>query len=221
MGITERKEREKAERRRAILVCAKELILKQGAAQVRMEEIARKAELSKATVYLYFQSKEQLLKEICEESARIFLECLRTHLKTGHTGVDTLRNFWRGCLELFGNFDELITAFKVRKYLDYDEHVFLLKEQSPSQYADAAIKALKDVIDQCKAEGVFDPNLDSAVATSMLLSIFSASVGKAASIPPQERNPAALIGEMTKEFRVIIHGFAKEGVDRACLDFTR
>ena len=46
MGITERREREKTERRRAILNCARELILLQGVDRVSMDDIARKAELS-------------------------------------------------------------------------------------------------------------------------------------------------------------------------------
>jgi len=58
MGISERREREKTERRKAILDCARSLILSQGVQRVSMEDIARKAELSKATVYLYFSSKE-------------------------------------------------------------------------------------------------------------------------------------------------------------------
>src|SRR5215510_9379694 len=101
MGISERREREKNERRRTILKCARELILLQGVERVSMEDIAKRAELSKATVYLYFSSKEVLLNEICEEAARIFLEHIRPQ-NGGEapaarlTGFQALKYFWHG-----------------------------------------------------------------------------------------------------------------------------
>jgi len=118
MGINERREREKNERRRAILNCAKELILLQGVDQVSMEDIARKAELSKATLYLYFSGKELIFNEICEESARIFLSHFKPLLENGVSAMESIRYFWRGYVELFGNFDEMLIVFKVRSFLN-------------------------------------------------------------------------------------------------------
>ena len=96
MGISERREREKIERRRTILNCARELILSQGVQRVSMEDIARKAELSKATVYLYFSSKDVLFNEICDEAARVFVGYFKSFMGTGITGMAALKCFWRG-----------------------------------------------------------------------------------------------------------------------------
>ena len=73
MGIAERKTREKEERRKLILDVAKELILARGIPAISMQDIADAAELSKATLYLYFQSKEAILTEILESSASAFI----------------------------------------------------------------------------------------------------------------------------------------------------
>ena len=54
MGIADRKQREKEERRTLILKKAKELILERGVDFLSMQEIADSAELSKAALYLYF-----------------------------------------------------------------------------------------------------------------------------------------------------------------------
>ncbi len=59
MGTTQRRRREKAARRRAILRAAAALFSK-GGWTVRVDDIARKAEVAKGTVYLYFGSKEEL-----------------------------------------------------------------------------------------------------------------------------------------------------------------
>jgi AcrR family transcriptional regulator len=60
MGITERRERERAMRQRLIQDAAIELFMKKGFFSVKMEDIAEKAELSIATIYLYFKSKDEL-----------------------------------------------------------------------------------------------------------------------------------------------------------------
>ena len=60
MGIAERKEREREKRRNDILDAAEVVIFKQGIDHATMDAIAEKAELSKATLYLYFESKEEI-----------------------------------------------------------------------------------------------------------------------------------------------------------------
>jgi len=220
MGINERREREKVERRKTILSCAKEMILSQGVARLSMEDIARKAELSKATVYLYFSGKEILLNEICEESALVFLERFKSFTGSGLSGIEALKYFWRGYVETFGSSDDIIIVFQVHNYLDSSPHDFLLKEQGKSPNVNAILNAMKNIIDQCKAEGVFDPNLDSGMATRLLLSMFSAIIENASRVPVEARKSSDVAKEMTNAFQIIIRGFAKEGVDRSCLDIT-
>ena len=220
MGIVERREREKIERRKAILDCARELILTQGVQRVSMEEIARKAELSKATVYLYFSSKEILLNEICEEAARVFLEHLRPISEAGLTGMKALKYFWRNYVELFGNSSEMIIIFMVRNFIDPGLPIVSLEEQSKSPNIDAILDTIKTIIDQCKDEGIFDPNLDSTMATRLLLSIFSIIVENASRIPQEAGKTNMAIEEMLNTFQIIIRGFAREGIDRFCLDIT-
>jgi AcrR family transcriptional regulator len=217
MGITERREREKIERRKAILNCARELILSQGVERVSMDDIARRAELSKATVYLYFSGKEVILNEICEESARVFMERFRPYLETGVTGLKAMKCFWRGYVELFGHSDEMLIVFRIRNYLNSWLPVVSPEGQGESPHVDAILDAMKTVIDQCKAEGVFDPDLDSDFATRLLLSMFSSIVEKASRMPP---DPSAIVEGMSKVFRIIVRGFAREGIDRSCLDIT-
>jgi len=220
MGISERREREKIERRRTILNCARELILSQGVQRVSMEDIARKAELSKATVYLYFSSKDVLFNEICDEAARVFVGYFKSFMGTGITGMAALKCFWRGYVELFGNFDEMIIIFQVRNFINPDLPIVSLEEQSKSPSVDAILETMKTIIDQCKAEGVFDPSLDSAMATRLVLSMFSTIVENASRIPPEARKSPVIIEEMKNAFQVIIRGFAKEGIDRSLLDIT-
>jgi AcrR family transcriptional regulator len=60
MGIVERKEREKEKRRTDILDAAERIFFRQGVEKATMDDVAQEVELSKATLYLYFSSKEEI-----------------------------------------------------------------------------------------------------------------------------------------------------------------
>jgi AcrR family transcriptional regulator len=60
MGIQERKERERERRRQQIMVAAKRVFSVKGFTKTTMEDIAKEAELSPGTLYLYFKNKDEL-----------------------------------------------------------------------------------------------------------------------------------------------------------------
>ena len=60
MGIQERKKRERDRRRQQIIVAAKRVFSEKGFLKTTMEDIAKEAELSPGTLYLYFKNKDEL-----------------------------------------------------------------------------------------------------------------------------------------------------------------
>jgi AcrR family transcriptional regulator len=60
MGITERKHREREQRRQQIMIAAKKLFAAKGFSRATIEDIAKEAELSPGTLYLYFKNKDEL-----------------------------------------------------------------------------------------------------------------------------------------------------------------
>ena len=64
MGITERRQREKERRRSSILSAAKRLVLKHGVEGMSMNQLADATELNKATLYLYFSDKDDLIDAV-------------------------------------------------------------------------------------------------------------------------------------------------------------
>jgi TetR/AcrR family transcriptional regulator len=67
VGIAERKAREKERRRNTILAAAKRLILKHGVEGMSMNQLAESTELNKATLYLYFRDKDDLIDAVVYE----------------------------------------------------------------------------------------------------------------------------------------------------------
>ncbi len=64
MGIQERKNREKERRRQQIIIAAKKIFSSKGFHKTTMEDIAKKAELSPGTLYLYFKNKDELFASL-------------------------------------------------------------------------------------------------------------------------------------------------------------
>ncbi|MGH7857981.1 MAG: TetR/AcrR family transcriptional regulator [Candidatus Binatia bacterium] len=66
MGTHERREREKAEVRRAILDAARELFVEKGYEAVTLREIAKRIEYSPTAIYLHFRDKKAVINAICD-----------------------------------------------------------------------------------------------------------------------------------------------------------
>jgi len=65
MGSKERREREREEVRNLILNTAREMFAKEGYEAVNMRRIAEKIEYSPTAIYLHFEDKDALVRELC------------------------------------------------------------------------------------------------------------------------------------------------------------
>ena len=101
MGIAERKEREKAQKREAIIDAAEEIFFAKGYENTTMDEIAEKAEYSKGTIYLYFKNKEELYVGISGRSADIFYDILKEEIDKGKNGREKLDGIKKAYLRVF------------------------------------------------------------------------------------------------------------------------
>ena len=95
MGIKDRREREKLDRRNAILTAAKDLFWEKGY-EATMDEIADKVELSKPTLYLYFNNKDDLYASIALEGFETLKETFRQVVQSGVGVEDKVRSMYRG-----------------------------------------------------------------------------------------------------------------------------
>ncbi len=85
-----RSDDDKDTRRQLLLEAALDEFFERGFSAARMEDIARRADLSKGTLYLYFDSKEDLFREIIAHFAMPNLELFRGMLTTAPGFVDAM-----------------------------------------------------------------------------------------------------------------------------------
>ncbi|WP_158797906.1 TetR/AcrR family transcriptional regulator [Pedobacter sp. L105] len=64
MGISERKEREKVEKKQMIMAAALKMFLEEGYAKTSIRNIADAIEYSPGTIYLYYKDKDELLYDV-------------------------------------------------------------------------------------------------------------------------------------------------------------
>ena len=74
MGVKERKQREKNELRKKILLAASEILVKEGFEKLSIRKIARKIEYSPTTIYLYFKDKSELVSNLVTEGFATYLD---------------------------------------------------------------------------------------------------------------------------------------------------
>ncbi|NPC70800.1 TetR/AcrR family transcriptional regulator [Corallococcus sp. AB004] len=76
MGITERKERQRAELRENILRVARDMVMKEGFGALSMRKLADAVEYAPATLYLHFENRDAIARELCVRGFQELLAAL-------------------------------------------------------------------------------------------------------------------------------------------------
>lgn len=108
MGIQERRERERERRRQQIMVAAKRVFSNKGFGKTTMEDIAKDAELSPGTIYLYFKNKDELYASLSLRILQYLL--IRMEHVTAEKGLNLekrLESLKQAMLDVY-EFDPLI-----------------------------------------------------------------------------------------------------------------
>ena len=86
MTIQDRRRRERERRIESIIGAAEAVIFAGGIERATMQQIADAAELNKATLYLYFANKDDLLHAVIERGIVILLGIFRETVRPGASG---------------------------------------------------------------------------------------------------------------------------------------
>lgn len=114
MGISERRKREKEQRKTQIIKSGEKLFLKKGLGNTTMSEIAKACELSKGTLYLYFRSKEELYLTIMLKAMSILYEMMKKNTENIQASPEKFRAIGEAYLEYYNKYPNhfnIITRF--------------------------------------------------------------------------------------------------------------
>ena len=103
MTTRARREREKEKRRQSILQAARDVFFENGFHRATVDNVAERAEVSKGTVYLYFESKETILAHLLLEALDELIEELEQAYVTAESlpADEQLRRLGQAYLRFF------------------------------------------------------------------------------------------------------------------------
>jgi AcrR family transcriptional regulator len=107
LGLEERRKREREHRKSLILRAARKLFFEKGFRHVTVDSIARKAELSKGSIYLYYDSKEEIYTQILLNDIDKFHERFSDLLQNPASASEALMRFANIYIDFFLNDREL------------------------------------------------------------------------------------------------------------------
>lgn len=120
MGVAERKQREKEQKRNAILDCAEKLFISKGFKDTSVDDIAHCAEYSKGTMYLYFKSKDEIFMNIFHRALNLMYTEFRNSIKNYKTGKDQIYAIGDAHFKFLNKYPDYYSIMKFFDSFDFD-----------------------------------------------------------------------------------------------------
>ncbi|MFD1176408.1 TetR/AcrR family transcriptional regulator [Paenibacillus puldeungensis] len=186
MGVNERKEKEKEVRRNDIIDASEKVIFSKGYDLATIEDIAREAEFSKRTIYVYFNSKEQLYFEIMVRGYRKLIQMMEAPVDevSGVNALDQLKQFARTLYQFSKEYPDYFKAIMEYENGERDfvngvpdqskEECYLLGEKMFAYLT----SALKNGIEQGVIRSDLDVVNSAIVLWSCTLGLFNTLIKK-------------------------------------------
>ncbi|MBN1408484.1 MAG: TetR/AcrR family transcriptional regulator [Calditrichaceae bacterium] len=181
MGISERRERDRERRKNEIIDAAENIFFRNGFENSSVEKVAEAAELSKATLYLYFKSKEELYYAVCQRAEGMLFEKVDKAIKKATDTSTKIRAFLNAFVEFQQkNKDHFDALFYLQTHpfkLDPDNELMIENRRRDQIY----INHWTELIDQGKKEGLIRDSLDP-IRTVLLIWMQLSGLLKIASV---------------------------------------
>jgi AcrR family transcriptional regulator len=153
--------KEKAKER--ILGAAMEVFSQKGFHDSRMEDIAAKVGVSKRTLYLYYENKEELFRALCAGAPKQMAEMLQACFKDDPEGLACTKFFDLATSGPPSGFDfEIISAASRNPTLKKIEGDLQQEE----------IKVIADILEDRKRKGVLPSDVDAQQTARVLIALY-------------------------------------------------
>jgi len=156
MGIAERKQREKEQRRQHILQVAETIFLEKGINSSTMDEIAAVCELSKGTLYLYFKSKEELFLQIMVSIMTDFVNLIEDNLKRCRSLEERINCLGESYLEFYRKYPNTFYIMNCHEDHPEDSNHFRSSENDTFQGLDRIWQVVESVLQEGIDAGIFN-----------------------------------------------------------------
>jgi AcrR family transcriptional regulator len=164
MGLTERRTREKAARREAILEAAKAVFAEKGLRAATMDDIAERAELGKGTLYLHFRSKEDVYAALMQAGLARVAERFRAAIDPAGPADENLRRILRAYYQFY---QEEPDYFRLLYFASHADVSAKTGVDFGAPEGRECLKVVAGVIQQGIDQGVFSPLVNPREAAAL------------------------------------------------------
>ncbi|MCK5137894.1 MAG: TetR/AcrR family transcriptional regulator [Bacteroidales bacterium] len=207
MGIQERKEREKQQRKEKIIQAAEKVFFSKGFDRSTMDDIAELAELSKGTLYLYFKSKEDLRLAVAHK-AILLLNSVTEGIKTmKENALEKLLSMGRACIEFSNNYPNQMKSIMFLEGFELLQVSLSAREIKEVIYRDSPVGMVVQIVEQGVREQLIRDDIPPTVIAHTLwmqfLSIVQFVTMKPAFLEMLDLSPSSVY---ESHFELVING---------------
>lgn len=170
MGLIERKEREKENRRKQIMDAGEMLFITNGFRNTTIDQIAGHCEIARGTVYLYFRNKYELFVELIIRSLETFIVNLKESIQTANTVEEKLKEVGRCYLDLYRKNRNGFFLMNFHDTNGSEEIVPQEKIQYLLQKNQEVWNIIVEIIEEGKITGIFKNDVNSNEISVLLWS---------------------------------------------------
>ncbi|MDX2430370.1 MAG: TetR/AcrR family transcriptional regulator [Bacteroides sp.] len=174
MGIAERKEREKQQRKEEIIQAAEQVFFSKGFEQSTMDDIAEKAELSKGTLYLYFKNKEDLHMAVARKGI-ILLRSITLNASEGAgNAIEKLQHMGWACVEFSKSHPDQMKSILTLEGLESGSISYTRSDVQNLIYNESTVGTVIQLVEQGVAEKLIRSDIPAIlVAHTLWMSVLS------------------------------------------------
>ena len=210
MGITERKEREKQQRREEIVLAAEKVFFSRGFEKSTMDDIAEAAELSKGTIYLYFKSKEDLHIAVARKAIVMLNSITDSVKKAGGNALEKLIHMGRACIRFSETHPDHMKAIMTLEGFDFQIISYSLKELQEMILKESPVGMVIQIVEQGVKEKLIRddiaPPLIAHTLWMQVLSVIRFVTMKKSLFEMLELSPAQVY---ESHFELVLNGIRK------------
>ncbi len=160
MSSEERRKKEKENRKNSILKVARKLFFERGFKSVTVDLIAAKAEVSKGSIYLYFDSKEEIYTQILISANIERHKEIENFTKQDRSASELLLSFALDYVNFFLDNNELFRILMT--FMLQSENMNLTEEQNTQliHTTNENVLAISEILQKGVASGEFVSGID-------------------------------------------------------------
>lgn len=156
MGTLQRREREKQQRRADIVNTARQIFFEQGLRDTTIDDIARATELARGTIYLYFESKEEIYATVLEQGLDMLDTLIRESQKPDADPMANLLAGHTAFMDFHEHYPEYYNVLMLDKMQVEDMLPETLRERLNAKFVGMA-ELIADVLSAGIEQGYFRP----------------------------------------------------------------